>query len=116
MEFVFNTKSSHSLVYNGYIYLKAKKNQAGSIRWVCQNMRKKGAVSCNISCTALNGTFQRHSRMLYLNSDGSLIHEPHTIGKIKILEFFDGFKDSASSSTHPLMQTEKSVSSYVENN
>ena len=79
-------------------------------------MRKKGAVPCNISCTTLNGTFQRHPPMLHLNSDGALIHEPPTNGKIKALEFFDGFKDNAAGSTHPLKQTfEKSVSAYVEN-
>ena len=74
MEFVPNTKRSHSLVYNGYIFIKAKNNQDGSICWFCQNMRKNGAVQCNISCTTLNGAFQRHPPMLHLNSDGLLIH------------------------------------------
>ena len=50
MQFVPNTKRSHSLVVNGYIYMKAKNNLDGSIRWVCQNLRKKGAIPCNISC------------------------------------------------------------------
>ena len=95
MEFVPNTKRSHSLVYNGYIYMKAKNNHDGSIRWVCQNLRKKGAVPCNISCTTLNGAFQRHTSMLHYDADGSLIHEAPTIGKIMALEFFDGFKDNA---------------------
>ena len=49
MEFVPNTKHSHSLVYNGYIFMKTKKNLNGPIRWVCQNMRKKSAVPCTIS-------------------------------------------------------------------
>ena len=80
-------------------------------------MNKKGAVLCNISCTTLNCSLQRHPPMLHLNSDGSLINEPLTIGKIKTLEFFDGFKDSAISSKHQLkLIFEKSVSSYVENN
>ena len=96
--------------------MKAKNNHDGSIRWVCQNLRKKGAVPCNISCTTLNGAFQRHPPMLHLNADGSLIHEPPIIGKIKALEFFDSFKDYAVCSTYPPKQIfDKSVSSHVEN-
>ena len=87
MKFVPNTKRSQSLVYNGYIYMKAKNNQDGSIRWVCQNLCIKGAAPCNISCTTLNGGFQRHPPMFHLNLDRSLIHEPSTLGHKKALEF-----------------------------
>ena len=73
MEFVPNTHRNQSLVYNGYIFMKSKENQDGSIRWVCQNRRKRGATPCSISCTTINGIFQRHPPLLHSNLDGTIV-------------------------------------------
>ena len=117
MQFIANNRRNPSLVYNGYIFTKGKTNQDGSIRWVCKNNRQKGATLCSISCTTLNGAFQRQPPMLHLNPDGTLIHEAPSNGTLHALDFIDGFKDEATQNVLPLKQMfEKSVSAYVEKN
>ena len=115
MNFVADSRRNLSLVFNGYIFTKGKTNQDGSIRWICQSNRKMGATLCAISCTTLNGAFQRHPPMFHLNHDGTLIHEPPTHGTKQAMEFFD--QDAASSNVLPLKQMfEKSVNTYIKNN
>ena len=117
MQFIANNRRNPALVYNGYIFTKGKTNQDGSIRWFCQNNRTKGATFCTVSCTTLNGVFQRHPPMHHLNPDGTLTHEAPSHGTMQAMDFFDGFKDEATTNVLPLKQIfEKSVSAYVENN
>ena len=95
MQYISNTRRNPSLVFNGYIFTKGKTNQDGSIRWICQNNRKNGAIPCSISCTTLNGEFQRHPPMLHLNQNDTLIHEPPTQGTRQAMQFLNEFKEDA---------------------
>ena len=54
--------------------------------------------------------------MFHLNPDGTLIHETPTHVTKLAMEFFDQFKDAATSNVLPLKKMfEKSVNTYIEN-
>jgi len=53
------TKNSYLLVYQNFIFQKAKVNKDESVNWRCENYYKKGEQKCSVTCTTSNSEFIR---------------------------------------------------------
>ena len=115
MEFVPNSRSNKCLVFNGYIFLRSKKNLNGSINWRCQNYHKTDSEQrCHITCTTLNGQFLRQPPSLHDDYKGRRIHDPPGKEKKLAMQFVDAVKSEVQKSTQPLKKLwDQTLNSYI---
>ena len=110
-EFVPSAHRKPCMVYNQYIFQKAKTNKDGSINWRCKNYYKTGVEKCNVTCTSLADEFVNgRSPPMYHE------HEPPSEGQKHALVFNDLLKTEVQRTTKPLKQLyEKAWSKFAEN-
>ena len=117
MEFVPTTHGNDTLVYQGYIFLLAKRNKDGSINWRCQNYWKKDLTHCKITCTTLGNEFirGREAPMVHNNAAGHLVHQPPTQEKKIAMKMAQEVAETVPVTTKPLQQIwNKAVIQYVQ--
>ena len=117
MELVPTSHGNDTLVYQGYIFLLAKRNKDGSLNWRCQNYWKKDLTHCKITCTTLGNEFirGRAAPIVHNNEAGQLIHQPPTQEKKYAMKLAQDVAETVPISTKPLQQIwNKAVIQYVQ--